>query len=572
MSDPADRVNGAALPGDPRGDVLREQMRLAIGQIPPMQGTSFLVAVVLAAVYWNLVPHAQVVAWVLMITAVAVSRYFLYVWFHAAGHGFFDGESWRRRYEVSTLVSGILWGMSAILLFPPGDQVMQSLLLLVMTTLAATTTVSHSSIKSAPLLWTVPAILPFAVRGLMDGGLFGYAIGTLLPLFILTLGFYSFRLNRTIASSITLHFKNLALVEDLRQATRLKDQFVSLVSHDLRGPIAGIKSTADFTRQMLREGDGAEKADGLVVSISELAAALLDLLDQLLDISRLQTGKITPINRTFFVRQLAAERMLMAAPAAEQKNIAIRNELPEDARVLADRALYGQVIGNLLSNAIKFSRPGGVIRIYAPAAEGAFAVAIEDRGIGIPPGVVGDIFRHEVKTSTVGTGGERGTGLGLPFCMDIMKAHGGAIEADSRPGEGSTFIIRLPLTGRTALVVDDLEAHRAIFKRALAKVGDVTVAEAENGRDALEELRRSTPNLIITDIEMPEMNGIALLSAVRGDPRFRDIPVVVVTSNRGAGREAVQKLREELLAIGASDFLEKPVIEEEFIRCVRRFL
>lgn len=261
----------------------------------------------------------------------------------------------------------------------------------------------------------------------------------------------------------------------------------------------------------------------------------------------------------------------MAAPAAEQKKIIVRNELPEDVRVLADRALYGQVIGNLLANAIKFSRPGGVMRIYA-AGEKASAIIVEDNGVGIPPEIMPDIFRHEVKTSMVGTLGERGTGLGLPFCMDIMKAHGGTIEAESFPGGGSRFTIRLPRANRTALVVDDLEAHRAIFKRALAKVGDVMVAEAENGRDALEELRRGTPNLIITDIEMPEMNGMALLSAIRGDPRFRDIPVIVVTSNSGTGREAVQKLRKELMAIGASDFLVKPIIEEELIRSVRQFL
>ena len=570
MFDSADRGNTAALPEDLRGDVLREQVRLAIGQIPAMQGSSSLVAAVLAAVYWNLVPHTRVLAWALMIAGVAGSRYYLYVRFRAVGQGFFDGERWGRRYAASTLASGILWGMSAVMLFPSGDRLMQSLLILVMTTLAATTTVSHSSVKSAPMAWTVPAILPFAVRGLMEGGLFGYAIGALLPLFVLTLAFYSFKLNGTIVSSITLHFKNLGLVEELRQATRLKDQFVSLVSHDLRGPIAGIKSTADFVR-ILHGKERAEKVDGLAASISDIANALLVLLDQLLDISRLQTGKIMPINRTFYVRRLADEQMLMTKRAADMKKITIRNELTEDACVLADRVLYGQVIGNLLTNAVKFSGTGGVIRIYA-SAEKASAVVIEDGGVGIPPEIMPDIFRHEVKTSTAGTAGERGTGLGLPFCMDIMKAHGGAIEAASRPGGGSTFTIRLPLTGRTALVVDDLEAHRAIFKRALGKVGDVSVAEAENGRDALEELRRSAVNLIITDIEMPEMNGIALVSAVRGDPRFRDIPVIVVTSNVGADRESRQKLREELIAGGASDFLVKPVIEEEFIRCVRRFL
>ncbi len=570
MFDSANRGNTAALQEDRQGAVLREQMRLAIGQIPAMQGASFLVAVVLSVVFWDLAPHANVLAWLLMIAAVAASRYQIYTRFHAASHQWFDGPSWRRRYEVSTLVSGILWGMSAVLLFPPGDRIMQALLVLVMTTLAATTTVSHSSVKSAPLAWSVPAILPFAIRGIMDGGPFGYTIGVLLPLFILTLGFYSLKLNRTIVSSITLHFKNLDLVAELRQATRLKDQFVSLVSHDLRGPIAGIKSTADFV-PILTVDEKAEKVDGMAASISKIASALLDLLDQLLDISRLQTGKITPVNRTFFIRRLADEQMLLNVRAAEQKNITIRNELAEDTRILADRVLYGQVIGNVLSNAIKFSRPGGAVRIYAPE-EKASVVVIEDRGIGIPPEIIPDIFRHEIKTSTVGTAGERGTGFGLPFCMDIMKAHGGTIEADLRPGGGSIFTIRLPWTGRTALVVDDLEAHRAIFKRALAKVGDVTVAEAENGRDALDELRRSTPDLIVTDIEMPEMSGIALLSAVRGDPRFKDIPVIVVTSNSGLGQDGAQNLRKELIAAGASDFLLKPVIEEEFIRHARRFL
>ncbi|TBR20770.1 MAG: response regulator, partial [Candidatus Nitrosotenuis sp.] len=468
------------------------------------------------------------------------------------------------------MMSGLLWGTSAVLLFPPGDRVMQALLVMVMTTLAATTTVSHSSIKNVPMAWSVPAILPYSFRYLADGGMFGYTVGALLPLFLVTLGFYSAKLNHVIVASITLRYENLDLVEELRQATRLKDQFVSLVSHDLRGPIAGIKSTADFAH-ILQGSERAEKLDGMTSSISQIANALLELLDQLFDISRLQTGKITPVNRTFFVRQLVEERMFMAAQAAGQKKITLLNQLPVDMRLLADRALYGQVIGNLLSNAIKFSHPGGAIRIYAVGEKGA-AVVVEDRGVGIDPEIIPDIFRHEVKTSLVGTDGERGTGLGLPFCMDIMNAHGGMIEAGSHQGEGSKFTIRLPQTSRTALVVDDLSAHRVLFKRALGKVGDVSVAEAENGRDALEELQRSAVDLIITDIEMPEMNGMALLSAVRGDPRFKDIPVIVVTSNIGEDWEARQKLRDELFAGGANELLVKPVIEEEFIHCVRRFL
>lgn len=564
------RNSAPTSPGDLPGSVLREQVRLAIGQIPAMQGTSLLVAVVLAVVFWHFVPHPRVLAWVLMIAAVAASRYYLYIQFHAVPQQYFDGPAWQRRYVASTLVSGILWGISAVMLFPPGDQVMQALLIMVMTTLAATTTVSHSSVKSAPIAWSVPAILPYSVRCLMEGGVFGYTIGALLPLFVVTLGSYSFKLNRTIVSSITLRYENLDLMEELRQATRLKDQFVSLVSHDLRGPIAGIKSTADFVN-VFRGRESEEKLAELTLSISQIANALLELLDQLLDISRLQTGKIMPINRTFFVRQLVEERIFMVSAAVGQKKVVILNELPENALVLADRALYGQVIANLLSNAIKFSRPGGVIRIYA-AGEKSSAIVVEDGGVGIPAEIMPDIFRHEVKTSMVGTAGERGTGLGLPFCMDIMKAHGGTIEAELPPGGGSRFTIRLPLVNRRALVVDDLEAHRAIFKRALAQVGDVTVAEAENGRDALEELRRYTPNLIITDIEMPEMNGMALLSAIRGDPRFKDIPVIVVTSNSGTGREAEQKLRKELIAAGASDFLVKPIIEGDLIRSVRQFL
>ncbi|MBI5179676.1 MAG: response regulator [Nitrospinae bacterium] len=352
------------------------------------------------------------------------------------------------------------------------------------------------------------------------------------------------------------------------QATRMKDRFVTLVSHDLRGPIASIMTSATMSREV-----EPAAARTLVEGIGSSAGALLHLIEKLLDIGRLQTGGIVPVCRTVSLRAEADAALSLLAPAAAGKGVAVENALPHDLDVAADPDLLRQVMLNLLSNAVKFSHAGEVVRIYATNG-GPDTFAVSDTGVGIPTERIPDIFRHEVKVSTVGTSGEKGTGLGLPLCMDILRAHGGAMRVESAVGRGSIFFVSLPARAKRILLVDDQEAHRQMMKEILAgaKV-DVAVLEAGDGVEALEELKRGIPDLIVADLQMTPMDGLALLNRVKSEGPHANIPYIVASSGVTAAEAGgLDALREKVLAMGAADFVLKPVVAEDFIVRVRRFL
>ncbi|MBI3813654.1 MAG: response regulator [Nitrospinae bacterium] len=563
--------NGAAaengVSANLRQDILREQILLAVGQIPMMQVSSYIVAVVLTIVSWNFVPHINTILWMILVTIVAMWRFYIFFSFKKVTDSIFDPYPWKKGFMLSTLISGIFWGASAFLLFPPNSIGLQSLLVLVMCSLAATTTVSHSSIKEVPMLWTFPAILQYSYRCFVEGGTFGHTISILSAFYVIVVFVYSIRVNRTITSSITLHFKNLDLIEELKQVTKLKDQYISIVSHDLRSPMIGVYQLMEHTLENIRKGENDDAPENLSM-ISTTLKSLVRLIDELLDISKLKTGKITAVKKTIHLKVIAEEKIMLIRPAADRKGISISNKIPEDMMIRADPVLYGGVLNNLLSNAMKFTHPGGQITLYAPEDRQS-CIAVADNGKGISPQILPDIFKYEVKTTSIGTNGEKGSGLGLPFCMDIIKAHRGNVTVKSRFGEGTTFFVELPLFTKHILIVDDQEAHRRMMKDVIEKRIEADITEAEDGIEAMKEVAISLPDLIITDLQMPNMDGMKLIKSLREDDRFSKIPIIVATSSLPKpGHDNYNELK----TAGVSDIVIKPVVEENFIPPIKRLL
>jgi len=228
--------------------------------------------------------------------------------------------------------------------------------------------------------------------------------------------------------------------DEAESATRLKDKFLSLISHDLKGPLGSING---LLRILLRDMSKTDQAGmtKLIEPMVESSDRMITMITDLLSVSRFKTGKVVPRMKLLNVHELVDKELALLAPFAANKNVSLVNEAPDVEVVCADPTLLAEVISNLLSNSVKFSNPGGTVRAICP---GAGVIAIVDDGVGIPPKRIGNLFRYEEKTSTVGTQGERGTGLGLPLSYDIVKAHGGEITVDSEPGKGSRFSIRLP--------------------------------------------------------------------------------------------------------------------------------
>jgi diguanylate cyclase (GGDEF)-like protein len=202
---------------DFREDILREQVRLAMKQLPTMQITSLIVALVLSYTVSDFIPHANIIVWDLMVLAIVISRIVLYARFRNVREQPFAGERWGKAYLLLALISGVIWGASAFLIFPAGNPSLIALFVLVIASLSAATTVSHSALRLGPTAWAAPAMLLYAVRCYLEG-FESYTIGLLIIVYLFTILNYSFKHNSTIASAVSLKFENLELLEELRKA------------------------------------------------------------------------------------------------------------------------------------------------------------------------------------------------------------------------------------------------------------------------------------------------------------------------------------------------------------------
>jgi signal transduction histidine kinase/CheY-like chemotaxis protein len=351
--------------------------------------------------------------------------------------------------------------------------------------------------------------------------------------------------------------------EEAEEATRIKDKFVSLVSHDLRAPLGTIMGFLS----LLRRGDYISLPDDVAKMIDasiDSGENMVKLIEDVLSASRLKTGKIVPNLSFIDLYGLTLKAVVNSRLSASRKGIELINDVPVNSRVYVDTTLMYEVLQNLVSNAIKFCSKGDTIRLSIPEGERTTLV-VADSGKGISTEDLENLFSYEVKTTTPGTSGEKGTGLGLPLAYDIVKAHGGTLEAESVVGNGSEFRVKIPYARPTLLYVDDEKFARALYRLVLKNL-DVNIIEAENGVQALEEMERMKPDLVITDINMPEMDGFELIENIRGNPAFDSVSIIALTSDDSI------ETRDRCFRLGANDFSSKEVSAADFIPRVRRYI
>lgn len=237
-----------------------------------------------------------------------------------------------------------------------------------------------------------------------------------------------------------------ALKESEARLTELnatKDKFFSIVAHDLKSPFNAIAGLSDLLEEMTQKKDyeGIKQYAGIIRQSSE---QVMNLLKNLLEWSRSQTGKMK-FNPTFTeIEPLVDEVTALLNSPAQQKSITIQKEVSPALVAFADKDMISTILRNLISNAVKFSNPGGRIIISSGEDNEWIAVAVSDNGIGIKQEIMEKLFRIDESCSTPGTQNEQGTGLGLILCKELAEKHGGTIRVESEPGKGSTFYIMIP--------------------------------------------------------------------------------------------------------------------------------
>ena len=348
--------------------------------------------------------------------------------------------------------------------------------------------------------------------------------------------------------------------EELREANRLKDEFLATVSHELRTPLTAILGWA----HMLRVNRFDEKSTANALgTIERNARAQSQLIDDLLDVSRIITG-----NLRLDVRQVEPGSFIEAAvealrPAAAAKDVRIQKVMDTGlVSVTGDPARLQQVVWNLLSNAIKFTPKGGRVQVRLERINSHIEIAVSDTGAGIAPEFLPHVFERFRQADQKTTRQHGGLGLGLAIVRHLVELHGGTVEADS-PGEGqgATFVVKLPLVpvyqqdnpggrihpaardvlppyecperldGLKVLVVDDEADARELFKVGIGQCG-AEVVTAGSAREALAALEETRPDLLISDIGMPGEDGYELIGKVRALPAGRGgkTPAIALTA------------------------------------------
>jgi GAF domain-containing protein/CheY-like chemotaxis protein len=381
---------------------------------------------------------------------------------------------------------------------------------------------------------------------------------------------------KTFASQSAVAIQNARLfreIEDksrqLELADRHKSEFLANMSHELRTPLNAIIGYSE----MLQEDAvdlGAEQFTDDLGKINAAGKHLLELINAVLDLSKIEAGKMELYLETFEVAGLVKDIGAVIQPLAGKNGNRLEVQYPADVGTMhADVTKVRQALLNLLGNACKFTERGTItLAVAREPVDGRewLSFAVRDTGIGMTPTQLARLFEAFSQADAATTRKYGGTGLGLALSRRLCRMMGGDVTVESEAGRGSTFTVRLPAhvtpaSHGTVLVIDDEAAVRDLMQRFLVKEG-FRVATAAGGDEGLRRARELHPDAITLDVMMPGMDGWAVLAALKADPAVADIPVIMLTivDDRNLG-----------YALGAAEYLTKPVDRERLVAVLKKY-
>lgn len=334
--------------------------------------------------------------------------------------------------------------------------------------------------------------------------------------------------------------------EEAEEATRLKDKFITLLSHDLKTPLIGMLGMMQLLQ---RQAEMPPESRHLVDLAVQGDKRMIRMIDQLLDINRIRSGKLQLKFRYCNGANIVREAVAIVEGMAAEKGITIRNMVPDRTMVIADPVFLEQVFCNLLTNAVKFSGQGKTVTIkFSPGENMVFAV--EDDGVGISPDKMKTLFSYHDKTSTRGTDGETGTGFGLPLSADIMEAHNGKLKAESRPEGGASFLVILPNPAPNILIMENSPGSCDTLK-ALMEDRGFTVTASPHALKILEMLAEKKFDFLLVQISGTKETGAELLRLVARDELLRGMSLLAIGENVCYGKNGVDNGLNAIIDCGA---------------------
>jgi PAS domain S-box-containing protein len=349
---------------------------------------------------------------------------------------------------------------------------------------------------------------------------------------------------------------------EVEKANRLKSEFLASMSHELRTPLQTI---IGFTELLNEETQGPlnEKQKRFVSHVHKDSLHLLELINDILDLSKIEAGRMELKPKSFRPCEAVEEVVSSIRPHAQAKSHKLENRVG-DCAIVADRVRFKEILYNLLINAVKFTPNGGEITIDSHPDGEFVSFTVSDTGMGIASDEHVSIFDKFYQAASTTKGVREGTGLGLAITKRLVELHGGTISVTSELGRGSHFTFCIPAStmDRMILIVDDEPRARELLSTYLAPFG-FEVRTASSVREAIEMARQQRPDAVTLDLNLPGYSDWRALEEIHHRPEFADVPVIVVS---------VQDRDEAALERGAAAILQKPVKRETLLETLRQHL
>ena len=517
-----------------------------------------VIAAAVAYLFWERVAPGVAAIWFAVFLLISAARYVLLKHYRRASDQRDNFSKWGKLFVVGTFASGVAWGVASVVFFIPGDITYVLLLSCIYAGVVSSATGALSAYLPAYISFLAPAMLPLAIRMIIEGGDIYLPIGALIFLYFVACVVFAIGLNRAVVESIALRFENLELIEALedqrdRAETAIveKNRFLAAASHDLRQPLHAIGLFLDNLKPHISKPEG----EHIFNKIEQSIKALGGLFSALLDISRLDAGVIEPTFSDCEIHRLMDDLRNDFAPLANECGLRFECKM-EPAIIRSDPVLLKRIASNLLANAVNFTRDGEITVSGRLGENDDYLFIVQDTGIGIPASDLDAIFSEYHQLNNPERDRAKGLGLGLAIVKRLCSLIDANISVQSQVGNGSTFTLRLPLgevvlslpqtdtgaahrslSGLSVILVDDeqdiLEGMQNIFER-----WQCTAHCASNADDALRLVTSEAiePELLVCDYRLPgPQNGIELIRAIREELNH-PVPAILITGDTGPER------------------------------------
>jgi two-component system, sensor histidine kinase len=531
--------------------VAAEQVRIQYKNMPTAFISNALVSVILCFTLRDSVPTVTLAGWLGAEYAWVVYRFFQWRAFNRAQPAASDIARWRVRGIVGSAINGVIYGIGGIILYVPGSLSSQFLVLIVEFGMGSGAIYASASSLPAFLVYFYPSLLLASLPFFAEGDSIHISLGIMMLMFMVATTQFARGISRTIRNAVQLRFENVHLIDELRETSAAKSRFLASASHDLRQPLHALGFFVDALPEHM-----APAGMPVVDNIRRSVAAMEDLFNALLDVSRLDAGVVETHMATVPIDSLLERVRFEFEPQARQKGLSL-TIMPTSALVRSDPALLERIVRNFVSNAVRYTDRGGIV---VGCRQRASVVRIEvlDSGRGIPADKHHEIFQEFCQLDNPERDRRNGLGLGLAIVERVAKLLDHAIELRSVVGKGSRFSVTVPrgrpedrvsaaapvqplldadVAGTLILLIDDEIAVRDGMQEQMLR-WRCEVISAGSGAEIIEKTAdlQHPPDLIVSDYRLRgEENGIRLAARLREEFNA-EIPALIVTGDTGPER------------------------------------